>query len=76
MKERVLQKRYFTDKELETMIMGVAKGQRVFHETDVDKLYDWILRANVDKGIADMVLEGKLSVDTTGGEFRFQKIKE
>lgn len=64
---------FFNDREHDNMIMAVAEGQGEFHEDDVTKLSEWIVKVNIDKGVADMVLNGILAVDTRGVEFVFRK---
>uniref|UniRef100_A0A6M3LRH4 Uncharacterized protein n=1 Tax=viral metagenome TaxID=1070528 RepID=A0A6M3LRH4_9ZZZZ len=68
--------RRFSDEEHEIMILAVAKGQGDFNLTDVEKLMEWILKVNIDKCFADMVLKGELYVDTRGKEFAFKKSKK
>lgn len=67
------EKGWFSDKEHEEMIRAVAGGQDSFTQEDVEKLLDWIVKVNVDKTFADMVLAGKLLVDVRGDEFAFKK---
>ena len=68
-----MSKSRFSEQEHENMIMAVAQGQDEFTEEDVEKLLEWIIKVQIDMTFADMVLEGKLSVDTRGPEFAFRK---
>jgi hypothetical protein len=65
--------RYFSDEELKTMIQAVAHGQESFTEEDVDKVYDWALKTRLDVAFLELVLSGKLAINTQGKEFIFSE---
>jgi hypothetical protein len=65
--------KYFTNDELQTMIKAVAHGQESFTEEDVDKVYDWALKTRLDVAFLELVLNGKLAINTQGKEFMFSE---
>lgn len=73
MKINMNEERIFTDRELEAMVVAVAKGQDTFTESDLMRVYDWMLKIKIDSAMVDLVLSGKLSIDVRGKDVVFQK---
>ena len=70
----------FTEEELERLARAFVKSckaDEVFHESEVGKVWNWAADIVIQKGLLDIILEGKLAVRIgEGGEPMFRKIEE
>lgn len=61
-----------TDKEIETLLISLGRGQETFTEQDALDIVKWAERIRTENAVLDAVLENSFCLSVTDGEVYIQ----